>query len=85
MTYAREHEMVVFTHDLDFGTILAETRARGPSVIQIRTEDPVPESFGSLVVRALEEHAEHLGKGALVTIEPEHLRTRILPIVPGTR
>ena len=34
MTFAREHDFVVFTHDLDFGNILAVTHARGPSVMQ---------------------------------------------------
>src|ERR1051326_4427178 len=42
MDHAREHQMIVFTHDLDFGSILAATRACGPSVIQARTEDPSP-------------------------------------------
>jgi predicted nuclease of predicted toxin-antitoxin system len=36
MGYARDHGYVVFTHDLDFGTLLALTRARGPSVVQVR-------------------------------------------------
>lgn len=85
MDYAREHQMIVFTHDLDFGSILAATQARGPSVIQARTEDPVQASIGPLVLRALTEHAEHLRRGALVTLEPEHLRARILPIIPGIR
>ena len=33
MAYAREHDQVVFTHDLDFGTLLALTRSLGPSVV----------------------------------------------------
>ncbi len=37
MDWAREHGYVVFTHDLDFGAVLAATRAIGPSVIQVRT------------------------------------------------
>jgi predicted nuclease of predicted toxin-antitoxin system len=40
---------VVFTHDLDFGGVLALTHAAGPSVIQVRSEDPVPEVIGVLV------------------------------------
>lgn len=43
MEWAREHGHVVFTHDLDFGTLLALTRARGPSVIQVRTQDVLPQ------------------------------------------
>ncbi len=37
MEWARANGCVVFTHDLDFGTVLATTRAQGPSVIQVRT------------------------------------------------
>ena len=36
MHWALEHEFVVFTHDLDFGALLAVTRAEGPSVVQLR-------------------------------------------------
>ena len=43
MTWAREHVHVVFTHDLDFGTLLALTRASGPSVIQVGSQDVLPE------------------------------------------
>jgi predicted nuclease of predicted toxin-antitoxin system len=30
MAYAKSHGLVVLTHDLDFGAILAATRAEGP-------------------------------------------------------
>lgn len=32
MAWARTHGYIVFTHDLDFGTLLATTEAEGPSV-----------------------------------------------------
>jgi predicted nuclease of predicted toxin-antitoxin system len=85
MDYARENCMLVFTHDLDFGNVLAVTHALGPSVIQVRTENPVPEFIGDLLRRALVEHASILARGALITLEPNAMRTRILPIVPGIR
>jgi predicted nuclease of predicted toxin-antitoxin system len=85
MDYARENAMLVFTHDLDFGNVLAVTHARGPSVIQVRTENPVPEFVGGLLIKALVEHATSLERGALITLEPNSLRARILPIVPGIR
>lgn len=85
MAYAREHGFVVFTHDLDFGNILAVTHATGPSVIQVRTQDPVPESVGELVLSALQKYGTLLERGALVTIEPEKFRARVLPIVPGMK
>ncbi|HYC93326.1 MAG TPA: DUF5615 family PIN-like protein [Thermoanaerobaculia bacterium] len=85
MAYAREHGFVVFTHDLDFGNILAVTHATGPSVIQVRTQDPVPDTVGELVLSAIQRYGALLERGALVTIEPDKLRARVLPIVPGMR
>ena len=85
MAYARQHGFVVFTHDLDFGNILAVTQALGPSVIQVRTQDPTPEVVGELVLAAIAEYGTLLERGALVTIEPDKLRARVLPIVPGVR
>jgi predicted nuclease of predicted toxin-antitoxin system len=85
MEYARSADMVVFTHDLDFGNILAVTHALGPSVIQARVEDPVPSVIGEAVLAAIAEHAVHLRRGALITLDPDRLRTRILPILPGIR
>lgn len=85
MTHAWQHGFVVFTHDLDFGNILAVTRALGPSVIQVRTQDPVPEIMGELVVSAIQEYRSLLERGALVTVEPNKSRARVLPIVPGIK
>ena len=85
MAFARDQGFVVFTHDLDFGNILAATQARGPSVIQARVEDPVPATIGEDVVAAIMENETHLEGGALITIDPDKRRIRILPIVPGSR
>ena len=73
---------VVFTHDLDFGDILAASHARGPSVVQVRIDDPLPGVIGDGVVHAIQAHADHLRRGALVAIDPHRSRIRILPIVP---
>ena len=80
MAYARSNGYVVFTHDLDFGAILAATKADCPSVIQIRTQDVTPEHLGPLVVSALHQFEKHLEDGAIVTIDQKKLRARILPL-----
>jgi len=85
MDHARKTGMVVFTHDLDFGNILAVTHALGPSVIQARVEDPVPEVIGEAVVSAIRDYEADLQRGALITLDPDRLRARILPILPGMR
>lgn len=80
LEYARSNGYVVFTHDLDFGTILAATKADCPSVIQVRTQDVTPEHLGLLVVSALHQFEKHLKDGAIVTIDQKKLRARILPL-----
>lgn len=78
--WAKENGHIVFTHDLDFGTILAVTKAEGPSVIQIREHDVLPEGMGSIVLQALQQFKDHLLEGALITVDKKSLRARILPI-----
>ena len=80
LTWARENRFIVFTHDLDFGHLLALTHAAGPSVIQVRSADVLPESIGPVVLDALRQHGSPLEAGALVVIEPADFRVRILPI-----
>lgn len=82
MAYAKTNELVVLTHDLDFGAILAATHGEKPSVVQIRAEDTSPELIGASVVAALRQLAAELEAGALVTIEPGRSRVRLLPL-PG--
>jgi predicted nuclease of predicted toxin-antitoxin system len=81
MDHARERGFVLFTHDLDFATILARTRALGPSVIQVRAQDITPEHLGALVVTAVRDHAALLEAGVLITVDEATMRARVLPIV----
>jgi predicted nuclease of predicted toxin-antitoxin system len=80
MRFAREQGFVVFTHDLDFGTILATTNAAGPSVVQVRTQDVLSEETMSLVIRVLKSNAAVLRDGALITVDVSRARIRILPL-----
>ena len=80
MSWAQSKGFVVFTHDLDFGTILAATNAESPSVFQVRTQDVSPQHMGALVVSALVQFEERLNKGALVSLDEKRARARILPI-----
>src|SRR4051812_2012276 len=56
MAWARANGHVVFTHDLDFGTALALTHATGPSVLQVRGRNVLPEQIGPLVLTALRQY-----------------------------
>jgi predicted nuclease of predicted toxin-antitoxin system len=80
MAWAAVNNYVVFTHDLDFGTTLALTRASRPSVFQIRVQDPLPDSVGEIVLATLREHDKELQSGALVVLDYRRSRVRVLPI-----
>jgi predicted nuclease of predicted toxin-antitoxin system len=80
MDWANANGYVVFTHDLDFGTMLALTHARGPSVLQVRAEDVLPDHLGPVVIAALRQHESDLLAGALVVVDEGKLRVRLLPI-----
>jgi predicted nuclease of predicted toxin-antitoxin system len=82
MHYASAHDYVVLTHDLDFSAILAATHGEKPSVVQIRAEDVSPDVIGANVITALRQMTEELEQGALVTVDPNRTRLRVLPLQP---
>ena len=79
-SYALDGGWIVFTHDLDFGTLLAQTKSNGPSVIQARVEDPTPEIIGFLVLQLLKQFQSELFSGAIVTLAANKRKVRVLPI-----
>ena len=79
MEWARERGFTVFTHDLDYGTLLFVTKASSPSVIQLRAEDVRPSRMAAVVLAAIEASTQDLLQGALVTIDPRKKRVRLLP------
>jgi predicted nuclease of predicted toxin-antitoxin system len=84
MAHAAQQDYVVLTNDLDFGAILAVTHADKPSVVQIRSDNLSPDVIGESVVRALRQLRDQLQSGALVIVEPQRTRLRVLPLTPGS-
>ncbi len=80
LSWAKANQYTVFTHDLDFGTLLAATQAEGPSVIQMRTQNVLPVHLEKLVVAALREYEALLEEGALIVVDESTSRARILPL-----
>lgn len=80
MQYARENGCAVFTHDLDFGAILALTQATSPSVLQIRAQDVLPKAIGQIVIAILRKYKNELEQGALIVFDKAKERVRILPL-----
>ena len=80
MAYAAEHGLIVFTHDLDFGAILAGTHGEKPSVVLLRSQDVSPTTAGPAIVAALQEAQASLEIGAIVVVEADRRRVRLLPL-----
>lgn len=80
MGYASANDYVVLTHDLDFGAILAATHGEKPSVVQIRADDVSPDVIGKQVIAALQQMAPELEEGALLTVDSNRPRLRVLPL-----
>ena len=70
----------MLTHDLDFGTSLATTGSLRPSVVQLRSIDVSPTTIGPSVIAALRQTSDELRDGALVTVDVNRARVRLLPL-----
>ena len=80
MGWAFEHQQIVLTHDLDFGAMLAATRATGPSVVQVRTQDVRPQTLAPLLIPVLRQYENELMAGALLVVDEAKSRVRLLPL-----
>ena len=80
MQWAFNRERVVLTHDLDFGAMLAATQAKGPSVVQVRTQDVRPHILSPLLIPSLRQYRNELEAGALLIVDEARSRVRLLPL-----
>ncbi len=80
LAWAKSKGYLVFTHDLDFGSILAATSAAGPSVVQVRAQDVTPAYLASTVIAALRQFRTQLDAGVLLSIDESSSRVHILPL-----
>jgi len=80
LAWARDHDCIVFSHDLDFSALIALAGLNGPSILQVRTQDVLPEDIGTKVLVVLREHADALNQGAIITVVEHMSRVRVLPI-----
>ena len=80
MAFARSHNYIILTRDLDFGTMLASNQHDRPSVVLIRTKKASPALVGEQIIEVLRTMSTELEDGALITIDLKRTRLRILPI-----
>lgn len=78
--WAAANDYIVFTNDLDFGAILAATHASGPSVIQLRVQNLMPQHLAPRLVLILRQFEAELAEGALISVDERRSKARILPI-----
>ncbi|WP_342086943.1 DUF5615 family PIN-like protein [Dyadobacter sp. OTU695] len=78
--YAKQNGFIVFTHDLDFGAILAATNAKALSVFQIRSHNLLPEAIGPTVLKCFHDYGDFLRSGCLITLFDQKSKIRLLPL-----
>lgn len=78
---AVEGGYVVVTADSDFGALLALRRAVSPSVIHLRhVAELRPDDHAALLVANLTAILDDLARGVIVSLSPDRLAIRDLPI-----
>lgn len=80
MRWAAANGHIVFSHDLDFSTMLALTQAGRPSLVQLRGPRVLPEQIAEQLIHSLRRFRADLEAGALLLIEPGRSRVRVLPL-----
>jgi predicted nuclease of predicted toxin-antitoxin system len=78
--FARLNGYIIITHDIDFTQLLALTGAESPSVILIRAKNIMVNSFSEKLIKALKENKEVITNGAILVIDDDKMRIRILPL-----
>jgi predicted nuclease of predicted toxin-antitoxin system len=78
--YAKDNDYIIITCDLDFTALLALSGAEKPGVILIRSKNIMPSFFAEKLISAIKENAEAIEKGAILVIDDEKNRIRILPL-----
>ena len=80
MAYANEHDYIVLTCDLDFSTILSSTHGHKPSVVQLRVHGLHLGKAAELVISSILQCSAELKEGAILTIDANRARLRLLPL-----
>jgi predicted nuclease of predicted toxin-antitoxin system len=77
--YAAANGLTIFSKDLDFGYLLSKQKTTHPSLILVRAFDTRPEMPGPSLIAAIQMFKAEIETGALVTIQEDKHRVRMLP------
>jgi predicted nuclease of predicted toxin-antitoxin system len=85
LTAGRVEDRIVVTLDSDFHTILALEGSTGPSVIRLRWEGLRGPEVAALIERVIDLCRDDLIAGAAVSVTPDGIRLRRLPMTGNDR
>ena len=86
LRFARDQDLVVISEDTDFGELLATTQARRPSLVLVRSGEPLtPDDHAALLTANIPLVFDDLKLGAIVVLERSRMRVRHLPLLPRPR
>ncbi len=71
---------IILTHDLDFGAIMAGSRAALPSLVIFRLANMQPDRVSRYLEVLIERYGASLEEGVIVVITEKKIRVRHLPI-----
>lgn len=73
------NELVILTHDLDYGRIISLSGKQFSSVITLRHKKISLEIIQNSLEQLLPSYSDHLSPGALLSVDEESVRVRKLP------
>jgi predicted nuclease of predicted toxin-antitoxin system len=77
---ARCEGSILLTHDLDFGDLLAASKAALPTVVIFRLRNMRPEQVNQYLTGIIANYSADLKQGAIVTVSEGGIRMRTLPL-----
>lgn len=77
---AKLEDRTILTFDLDFGDLMAASKADLPSVIIFRLKNTSPQFVLNRLQNILENRIEDLDMGSVIIVSDERYRVRRLPI-----
>ncbi len=81
LVWARQHNRVIITYDLDFSQLVALSGYRYPSLITLRLSTAEPDVVTQRLLEILSNTAQSLADGCAITVEDDKMRVRQLPII----